>query len=223
MGINIVVFTPVGLVVSADYQSEIRNKDDGFFLGSVERNFILFDKYIISFVGDGFIEGLPYGFYVNDFLTKNQKYKGTVKDLAILFSDFIKSDRNRNFYIAGYDCNDDVSSPKVYIIDANGIHPVNENNEGQSVYNYHVSGDSMWINKMLLGTHFEDKEHHEKIDFEPLKIDFSKYSLVDGVNFAQSLIAIDQTMDMLEQRKPVLNRNINIAVIDPIKGAYFFK
>lgn len=68
------------------------------------------------------------------------------------------------------------------MIDCDNVIKLNESNEKNEVYNYHMIGRGLWINKLVLPTTFEDQQSEVNELFEAAKIDFSKYSLEDAEN-----------------------------------------
>lgn len=56
MGLNIAVFVPEGIVLSSDSLAFLRQNDEGFEASS-KRTFTVWNRFLVSFVGGGFING----------------------------------------------------------------------------------------------------------------------------------------------------------------------
>lgn len=228
MGVNVAVFVPEGIVLSSDCFSEIRTNDDGFFHTSVVRTFELGKRFIVSFVGNGYLCGLPCGFYIEYFKCECLSLESSTKKMAEKLMNFLKKqvlDEERiSFYIAGYDIDKfNKRIPCIYLVENDKYMIINQDQKSEPVYNYHSIGRSFWINKLLLNTGFQDEMLENFTRFDDIYIDFSKYSIVDAKNFSEDLIKVSSLMDKYAQFKPMISDNVTIGILLPFDGASIIK
>lgn len=224
MYLNVAVFVPEGIVLSSDTLAFVRNGDDGYFSES-QRTFCLWNRYILSFVGNGYIGGLPYGYYINDFMFKNRQVTfQSVIDFLRCFFEYIKDypiDKNEAIYCAGYDDNGIDLIPSLLLLERENIIRLNyDESNSQVLYNYHIVGNNLWINKLFLPTIFKDNVIGQEEEFQAASIDFSKYSIPAAVDFAHFLFSLTEQMDAIIQLRTTVNRKITTALITPLGKAY---
>lgn len=218
MGLNIAVFVPEGIVLSSDSLAFLRQDDEGFEASS-QRTFAIWNKFLVSFVGGGFINGKPYGYYIQEIESKRMSIQiDYVKDFVDYLSKFFKHFQNENeepltVYIAGSSIENSRLHHELYLIEHDNIIKLNEPNGKEEVYNYHMIGRGFWINKLVLPTTFEDKQSEVNEAFEAAKIDFSKYSLYDAEKFAHFLIRTTAEMDEFIQTRATVNLNITTGIV----------
>jgi len=227
MPLNISVFVPEGIIVSSDTLAFVKNGDEGYFSTAV-RTFCLWDRYILSFAGEGYIDGMPYGYYISLFLKKNDSDRcQTVNDFAKLFIDFMGKYSSLDkviIYCAGYDISDTDFVPCLMLIDKGDIIRLNyDSDNSQVLYNYHVVGNSLWINKLFLSTTFVDNVICQKETFNAANIDFSKYSVKTAVDFSKFLFDLTGKMDLITQTRPSVNNEITVAVVTPLGKTNIYK
>ena len=80
------------------------------------------------------------------------------------------------------------------------------------VYNYHFVGRSLWLNKLLLPTSYT-VEQENKIDFDSVDIDFSKYSLEDAVDFSKTFFRLSRELDNIAQVKQMVGEYLTIGIL----------
>ena len=222
MGLTVTIFVPEGVVVVSDGLAEIRNakSDDGFLQKRQKSIFSFEERFLVCAQCTGYIEGLPIAYHINkvfNSLANDAFAFATTKDFCYSFKEkiftFIPTKEQAVFYIAGIDMYKDCDThPVVYLLDRNSIQIINQSNNNEFVYNYHSFGRNLWINKLLLPTVFEYGKN-EKIVFDPLDIDFSKYSLNDAIEFGKTLLEISCKMDNFTQLKQMVGENISIGYI----------
>lgn len=217
MGLNIAVFVPEGIVLSSDSLAFLRQNDEGFEALS-KRTFAVWNRFLVSFIGGGFINGKPYGYYMQDIESKRISNQiSCVKDFVDYLSKFFKHFHNEEepltVYIAGSSIEESGIRHELYLIDCDSIIKLNEPNGKDEVYNYHMIGRGLWINKLVLPTTFEDKLSKVNESFEAAKIDFSKYSLDDAAKFAHFLIRTTAEMDKFIQTRATVNLNIITGIV----------
>ena len=220
MGLAVTIFVPEGVVIVSDGLAEIRNaKSDNGFLQKKQKSIFSFkERFLLCVQGTGYINGLPYAYHINKvFKALGEEFFKTTKDFCSSFkekiSSVIPSQEQVVFYIAGIDTIGDTDPhPAVYLLDRNNLQVINQGNNNEVVYNYHSFGRNLWINKLLLPTVFEQGKD-EKIEFDPLYIDFSKYSLNDAIEFGKTILEISYKMDNFAQLKQMVGENISIGCI----------
>lgn len=223
MGLNIAIFVPEGIILASDSLAFLRKDDEGFEASS-KRTFAIWNKYLVSFVGGGFICGKPYGYYIQDIESKGMSIQiNCVKDFADYLFNFFRHFHNEDeepltVYIAGSSIEESRLCHELYLIDRDSIIKLNESNGKDEVYNYHMIGRGLWINKLVLPTTFEDKQSEVNESFEAAKIDFSKYSLDDAEKFADFLIRTTAEMDKFIQIRATVNLNVTIGIVT-VQGA----
>lgn len=220
MGLAVAIFVPEGVVIVSDGLAEIRNaKSDNGFLQKKQKSIFSFaERFLICVQGTGYIDGLPYAYHINKVFKAlaNESFDST-KDFCSSFNEKISSvippKEQVVFYIAGIDTVGDCDQhPAVYLLDRNNLQVINQSNNNEVVYNYHSFGRNLWINKLLLPTVFEQGKN-EKIEFAPLDIDFSKYSLNDAIEFGKTIIEISYKMDNFAQLKQMVGENISVGYV----------
>lgn len=218
MGLNVAVFVPEGIVLSSDSLAFLRQDDEGFEASS-KRTFAVWNKFIVSFVGGGFITGKPYGCYMQEIESKRMSIQiDCVKDFVGYLSNFFKHIRNEDeepltIYVAGSSVEDSGVHHELYLTDRDSIIRLNKSNGIDDVYNYHIIGRGLWINKLVLPTTFEDNQSKLKESLEAAKIDFSKYSLDDAAKFAHFLIRTTAEMDKIIQTRAIVNLNVTTGTV----------
>lgn len=218
MGLNVAVFVPEGIILSSDSLAFLRQDDEGFEASS-KRTFAVWNRFLVSFVGGGFINGKPYGYYMQEIESKRTSIQiDRVKDFVDYFSKFFSHFQNENeepltAYIAGSSIEDSGLHHEVYLIDRDNAFKLNESNGKDETYNYHIIGRGLWINKLVLPTIFEDKQSEVNESFEAAKIDFSKYSLDDAEKFAHFLIRTTAEMDKFIQTRASVNLDITTGIV----------
>lgn len=218
MGLNIAVFVPEGIVLSSDSLAFLRQDDEGFEASS-KRTFAVWNRFLVSFVGGGFIKGKPYGYYMQEIESKRTSIQiDCVKDFVDYLSKFFRHFHNENeepltVYIAGSFIEESGVHHEIYLIDRDNTIKLNESNGKDEIYNYHIIGRGLWINKLVLPTAFEDKQSEVNESFEAAKIDFSKYSLDDAEKFAHFLIRTTAEMDKFIQTRATVNLNITTGIV----------
>lgn len=218
MGLNIAVFVPEGIVLASDTLAFLRQDDEGFEASS-RRTFAVWNRFIVSFVGGGFINGKPYGYYMQEIEGKQANVQiDCIKDFVDYLSKFIRHFHNENeepliVYIAGSSIEESRLHHELYLIEHDRTIRLNKPKGKDDVYNYHMMGRGLWINKLVLPTTFEDKQSKVNESFEAAKIDFSKYSLDDAEKLAYFMIRTTADMDKFIQTRTNVNRNITIGVV----------
>lgn len=218
MGLNIAVFIPEGIVLSSDSLAFLRQDDEGFEASS-KRTFAVWNRFIVSFVGGGFINGKPYGYYIQEIESKRISIQiGCVKDFVDYLSYFFmhllpKNEESLTIYIAGSSIKESGVRHELYLIDRDNIIKLNEPNGKDEVYNYHMIGRGLWINKLVLPVTFKDQQSDINESFEAAKIDFSKYSLDDAEKFAHFLIRTTVDMDKFIQTRATVNMNVTTGIV----------
>lgn len=222
MAFNIAIFVPEGIVLASDSLSMIRTiRDDGFSHTHTNRTFVLFNKYAISFCDNGYVQGLPYGYYVAKFQQDNWNLSNQrPSEVAMAFVRYLNDCFNikdcDKFYIAGYDKVNNQSVPYVAFFESNELHVVNSDPDNNYVYNFHAIGETYWLYKLLLNTKLaEDKS---EVEFGNIDIDFTKYSLSDAEDFATSMIKLSAKLDYFAQYSNRVGERISIVRITPLQG-----
>lgn len=190
MAINIAVFVPAGIVIGSDNLAFQRNEDDGaMFEGSVS-TFAIHNKFLLSFVGDGFINEKPYDYYVENISIRSSSISfPNVHSFDQWLSLFWREEKciMPTYYLAGFDIENDVATPIVLLCENGNSILVNNNGE-QQVYYYHSCGKNEWIEKILLDTYFEDHQTREKIELQPALINFPKFNIKMAVSFISLML-----------------------------------
>lgn len=223
MGLNIAVFVPEGIVLSSDSLAFLRQDDEGFEALS-KRTFAVWNRFLVSFVGGGFINGKPYGYYVQEIECKRMSIRiECVKDFVNYLIKYFNLLHNKNeepltIYIAGSSIKESGICHELYLIDRDNVVILNKSNGKDEVYNYHMIGKGLWINKLILPTAFKDKQSGVNEVFEAAKIDFSKYSLDDAEMFANFLIRTTVEMDRFTQTRATVDLNVTTGVVT-VRGA----
>ena len=218
MGLNVAVVVPEGIVLSSDSLAFLRQDDEGFVATST-RTFAIWDKFLVSFVGNGFINGKPYGYYIQDIeYTRHSDQIASAKEVAHFINTYFQKSQNESddpltVYVAGSTIDDAGPHHELYLIDRGKITNLNQTNGKNDVYNYHVIGRSLWINKLVLPTQFIDEHTNMQESFNAATIDFSKYSLDDAEKFAQFLISTTVEMDNFIQTRASANLDITSGVV----------
>lgn len=218
MGLNIAVFVPEGIVLASDSLAFLRQEDEGF-MASSKRTFTIWGRFLISFVGNGFINGKPYGCFVQEIENKLiNLQKGSVEEFVNQINKYLKQFNKKDeepiiAYVAGSSITDLGLHNELFLIEQGKISKLNQPNGQEEVYNYHLIGRGLWSNKLILPTFFEDEHSDSKELFEPARIDFSKYSLEDAKNFAHFLIRTTAHMDKFTQTRASVDLNITTCIV----------
>lgn len=223
MGLNIAVFVPEGIVLSSDSLAFLRQEDEGF-MASSKRTFAIWGRFLISFVGNGFINGKPYGYFVQEIENRLiNLQKGPVDEFVNEINNYLKQlykedEEPITVYVAGSSVTNLGLHNELFLIEQDKISKLNQPNDQIEVYNYHLIGRGLWCNKLILPTTFEDEHSDTKELFEAARIDFSKYSLEDAKNFAHFLIHATANMDKFTQTRASVDLNITTCIVTS-KGA----
>lgn len=218
MGLNIAVFVPEGIVLSSDSLAFLRQEDDGFTASS-KRTFSIWGRFLISFVGNGFINGKPYGCFVQEIENRlSCQQKGSVQEFANQINNYFQQFQKVNeeqvtVYVAGSTVTESGLRNELYLIEHDKISKLNQSDGQEEVYNYHLIGRGLWSNKLILPTIFDDEHADTKELFEAARIDFSKYSLEDAKNFAHFLIRATADMDKFTQTRTSVDLNITTCIV----------
>ena len=220
MGLAVTIFIPEGAVIVSDGLAEIRNaqSDNGFLQKRQKSIFSFRERFLLCVQGTGYINGLPYAHHINKvFRALGEETFKTTKDFCSSFKEqffsVIPSNEQVVFYIVGIDTIDNADPlTVVYLLDKYNLQVINQSNNNEAVYNYHSYGRNLWMNKLLLPTVFEQGKD-EKIEFDPLYIDFSKYSLNDAIEFGKTILEISYKMDNFAQLKQMVGENISVGYI----------
>ena len=101
MSLNIAVFVPEGITIVSDTLAFLKTNGDDGFPSSAQRTFCIDNRYILSFTGCNYINGMPYGYYVNSFLSTY--YSVTIKsDTHIAQMDYMKTEEFSDYYSHRY-------------------------------------------------------------------------------------------------------------------------
>ena len=221
MGLSIATFVPEGIVIASDGLAEIRNAaEDHFFLHKkLKRLFIFQNRFMINIHGNGYLKGLPIAYYVDKVFLELEKSKcSNVMEFANAFSNEIVSIINEgsdlSFYVMGIEEDSEMNkrTPILLLWDKGQANIINRGFDNNIVYNYHSVGHGIWLNKLLLPTSFI-MEDGEKIDFERVDIDFSKYSLEDAIDFSKEIMSISRKMDNIVQLKQMVGEFITYGIL----------
>ena len=221
MGLSIAAFVPEGIVIASDGLVEIRNneRDHCFLHKKQTRLFIFQDKYMINIHECGYLKGLPCAFYVNKVFAKLVNSTiSTIKDFANAFnnemSSIISEELYLSFYVAGMERNAESNqcTPVLLLWDKGQVSIINREVNKKIVYNFHSIGHGMWLNKLLLPTSFV-METGERIDFDQVDIDFSKYSIEDAIHFSKELLTISRKMDNIVQLKQMVGEFLTFGIL----------
>jgi hypothetical protein len=218
MGLNVAVFVPEGIVLASDSLAFLRQEDEGF-LASSKRTFTIGGKFVISFVGNGYINGKPYGCVVQ--IIENimtSQHKESTESFVNYINNFLKhiqqeGEESITVYVAGSTVTDIGLCNELFLIEHNKVIKLNHSNGQGEVYNYHLIGRSFWTNKLILPTTYEDEHSDTRDFFEEARIDFSKYSLEDAKNFACFLIRTTVDMDNFTQTRASVDLNITTCIV----------
>lgn len=220
MGLAIAVFVPEGMVVVSDGIAEIKNakNDNGFLQKKQKTMFSFAGRYIVCVQGNGCWQGLPYAFYIEKiFHSMNHESFASTKEFADRFQqylmNYINEYDNTLFYVAGIDEILGKSPiPVLCLVDIHNVIIINRGFNDCNVYNYHSIGHNLWINKLLLPTNYEINER-EKITFENVDIDFSKYSIEEAIDFAKFMIRLTHQIDNFAQLKDLVGNSLYIGIV----------
>lgn len=222
MGLNVAVFVPEGIVLAADSMAFIRTEDEGY-VSSSERIFSCLDRFVISFVGNGYVGDMPYGYIVNNLLSTGIDCNISTAEFAKKTNSFIFQldvEESLSIYVAGIDIIANKVIPYLYLLDKGNVIRLNATTEecdAQLFYNYHAVGQSLWINKLFLPTTFEDTHWQVTEDFAGAKIDFRRFSLDQARSFAAFLVDTSAKMEVYTQMRPTINQCLSIAILKPFK------
>lgn len=220
MGLSIAVFVPEGIIVATDGLEEIHNADEdqGFLHKKLKRLFVYKDRFIICIHGYGFINGLPCAYYIRKVFASLECIDfHNVTEFAKVFGDklslYIDKNAGLSFYILGMDTEgNNEPVPHIFLYDNRKLFHINSGNDNKIVYNYHSIGRCFWLNKLLLPTSYAI-EKDEKVDFESVDIDFSKYSIDDAVDFLKTLFRLSREMDNIAQLKQMVGEYLTFGIL----------
>ncbi len=226
MSLAIAVFVPEGIIIASDGLAEFRNSegDNGFLHFNQKMLFSFKNKYLICVQGNGYLQGLPYAFFVEKILALLgcKEYSDTYsfsEDFEITMKKYLNSDDILTCYIAGVDVDSNATfSPKIYLIDNGRNVLINCGQNDTIVYNYHSIGRSLWLNKLLLPTTYVISEG-DYVKFDNVDIDFSKYSLSEAKDFAGHMIHLSSTMDRITQLKQMVGDRVTYGILPLIGDA----
>ena len=218
MGLSIAVFVPEGIVIGCDNQSEVNYTDDGFVQSKQTKLFSFDDKYLINIIGTGFLNGLPYAYHVEKIfhMISDRTFEST-REFAVSFDDKFSKllDKNEcvSYYIAGIDYSKDVIfEPALFFVENKQLYPINRGIDDNIVFNYHAVGNSVWLDKLILPTSAHISEN-ENISLEETRIDFSKYSKENAIDFVKTILEISNKMDHIAQIRPRVGNSYNLGIL----------
>lgn len=221
MAINIAVFVPAGIAIGSDNVAFQRNEDDGSIFRGAVSTFIVLGRFIISFVGNGFINEKPYDFYIECISLRAKLIN--FPDVQS-FNDWLMAfwtDEGcapPSYYLAGYDIKDSKANPVVMLCEKG--YPSIVNSDGQQyLYYYHSCGKNEWIDKILLDTVFEDPQSGEKIELQPAMVNFSKFALKMAVSFISFMLDLSAKLNLFCSMNDNVGNNHTICVVTP-SGTY---
>lgn len=220
MGLNVAVFVPEGIVIASDSMAFVRSEDEGF-ISSSERTFTCMNRFAVSFIGNGYVNDMPYGYILNSFLAsyvdEDISTIGFTDKLKEFVSQF-KTEEPLCIYVAGIDLIENKVVPFLYLIDKGETVRLNaptEQDSSQLFYNYHSIGQSLWINKLFLPTKFDDSNKETSEEFAGANIDFRRFSIEQAKSFALFLIETSANMEKISQMRPTINETITLATVLP--------
>lgn len=221
MGLVIATFIPDGIVFCSDSMSQIKNNDDGFIQSEQEKIFVFGDKFVIAIEGNGFYKGLPVSSYLNTYHSHNLEGMDVKAFAEFMLSEFLRIFPNEPYvaYIAGYDCVNSLPKPVVYLLHNGGLSCINEDPDGNPVYNYHAIGRTHWVNKLM--QHTQANIGESLVKFQAYDVDFSKYSILKAKEFGLKLLDISETMDSFSQLMPMLGGKKQYAILRPYAAAEY--
>lgn len=218
MAINVATFIPAGIVIGSDNFAYQRTEDDGASYNEAVSTFSISDRYIISYVGDGFVNELPYDYYTELIRakTRGMQFK-SVSAFANWLDDFWKAEAvsQPHYYLAGFDCCDGKYLPFIMMCEQGRKIIVNHDADNNVVYYYHSCGRNIWIEKILQDSFFEDRQTNERIKLQPAMINFSKFSLPAAVSFVDFMIRMSSQLDSYSQMKQMIGNTHTILAITP--------
>ena len=220
MGLNVAVFVPEGIVIASDSMAFVRSEDEGF-ISSSERTFACMNRFVVSFVGSGYVNDMPYGYVLNSFLANEVDKDISTFGFADKLKDFVsqfKTEEPLCIYVAGIEIIENKIVPFLYLIDKGQIVRLNapiEQDSSQLFYNYHAIGQSLWINKLFLPTKFDNSHKQTSENFAGANIDFRRFSIEQAKSFALFLIETSANMEKISQLRPTINETITLATILP--------
>lgn len=221
MAISIAVFVPAGIAIGSDNLAFQRNEDDGLMFEGAISTFAVHNRFLLSFVGNGFINNKPYDYYIEII---------SIRSRSIDFPNIHSFDEwlslfweNEDcivppYYLAGFDIEDTIATPVVLLCE-NGHSIVVNTNGRQTVYYYHSCGKNEWLDKVLLDTFFEDSQNGEKIELQPTLIDFSKFGLKMATSFISFMLDFSSKLDFFCAMKNNIGSRNTVLVVTPM-GTY---
>lgn len=217
MGLTVSLFIPDAIIIASDSLAEIRQNDDGFYQGSIEKVFRINDRYVLALEGSGFFQGLPYSYYANRIIHEKEVLEtDNTVELSQLLSLRLSSEMPNTSlvgYVAGYDYVEGQYKPVLTLLDKGRVSIINQDPEGDPVYNFHTIGRNHWVNKIILPASLKLGE--EELSIPSFDIDFSKYSVNAAKEFAVEMISFSEKMDRFSQLKPMIGGEVQIAVVKP--------
>ena len=222
MAINIAVFVPAGIAIGSDNLAYRRNEDDGAIFAESVSTFAIHNRFLISFVGDGFINEKPYDYYIELISVQSKSlHFQDIRSFDEWLLSFWKEEKcivGPTYYLAGFDITGTTFTPVVLLCENYHSSTVNTN-EDQYVYYYHSCGRNEWIEKVLLDTCFEDRHSGEKIELQRALIDFSKFSIKLAVSFISILLKLSAHLDSFCSIRNNVGNTHTILVVTPT-GTY---
>ena len=218
MGLSIAVFVPEGIVVGCDTQSRVVNSDEGYIQKHQQKLFSFAGRFLVNIIGDVFYKETPCGVFVERaFQILRDRVFDTTHDFAVSLDEklvtMIGTEQQISFYVAGIDSSKEkVFEPTVFLVEHNNITQVNHGMDDKLVYNYHAVGCSVWIDKLILPT-IAHMGETEDISLDEARIDFSKYSLENSIEFVHSMLKISNKMDEFTQIRPRVGDHFSIGVL----------
>lgn len=220
MGLTVSIFIPDAIVISTDSLSDIRHQDDGFYQRGIDKIFPIGNRFVLVWEGNAFIDGLPFSYFARPILNSiSIESHKTVEDIAGQVLERLREimpNEDLMGYVAGYDNVENRKTPIVALIHNQQISIINKSQSGEPVFNYHCIGRTHWVNKLLLPSKLILGD--DIIEAQSFDIDFSKYSTLMAVEFAQFLLTMSQKQDEFSQLKPMIGGPLQTVVISPFDG-----
>lgn len=205
MTISVTTYVPEGIVMASDsrligtinYDNGLRDRfvvtDNAQKIGLVRNNTIG-----VSYCGSSFIDNKPFLTFLKDFDKKHIIQSDSVDVVAEkLYKYIMKYDQvDINFYLAGYDDNDQ----KIYKIQKKGLRQLNEPINGKERYSFECDGHTYVIKAMLEGKDFDT-------------INFDMMQLADAIEFAEFLVYITSTYERFVSRVGACGGSTDILLI----------
>ena len=221
MAINIAAFVPAGIIIGSDNLAFQRSEDDGAMYEEATSTFALHNRFILSFIGDGFVGDWPYDYYIETIALKSQHLDfPDVNSFDAWLMSFWKEEGCNipSYYLAGYNINGSDAIPVVLLCENGHSSVVNSDGE-KPVYYFHSCGRNQWIDKILLDTSFTDPQTEERIDMQPALINYSKFGIKMAVSFISFMLETSAKLDSFCAIKNNVGNTHTIIVATPT-GTY---